>query len=174
MQTFDNIFSRRSVRAFTNQPISAEQMETIIQAGAAAPCGSNAQMWAFVAVRDPKRIMALRSLSPGIIGSPAAVVVLCLDHSHPNASLLEKGDITPYIDIGAAMQNILLAANELGLAGCPVASFHHQAIASFLKLPAHLQPVLLIVMGTPKFIPKAPEKRPLSEIYYQESYHESD
>lgn len=172
MQTFENIFSRRSVRAFTNQPISDEQMEMMIKAGAAAPCGSNAQMWAFVALRDPRRIMALRSLSPGIIGSPAAVVILCLDRSHPNAALLEKGDITPYIDIGAAMQNILLAANELGLAGCPVASFHHQAIASFLKLPDHLQPVLLTVIGAPKFIPQPPQKRALSEIYFQESYHE--
>ncbi len=171
MQTLENIFSRRSVRAFTNQPISAEQMETIIKAGAAAPSGSNAQMWAFVALRDPKRIMALRSLSPGIIGSPTAVVVLCLDRSHPNAALLEKGDIAPYLDMGAAMQNMLLAANELGLAGCPVASFHHQAIISFLKLPEHLQPVLMLVMGFPKSVPQAPQKRPLSEIYFEESYH---
>ncbi len=172
MQTLENIFSRRSVRAFTDQAISNEQMETIIKAGAAAPSGSNAQMWAFVALRDPRRIMALRSLSPGIIGSPAAVIALCLDLSHPNASLLEKGDITPYIDIGAAMQNMLLAANELGLAGCPVASFHHQAIVSFLKLPPHLRPVLLIVMGAPKIVPQPPQKRALSEIYFQESYHE--
>jgi nitroreductase len=161
MQTLENIFSRRSVRAFTNQPISAEQMETIIKAGAAAPSGSNAQMWAFIAVRDAKRIKALRSLSPGVIGSPAAVV----------AALLEKGDAVPYLDMGAAMQNMLLAANELGLGGCPVASFHHQAIISFLKLPEHLQPVLMIVMGFPKSVPQAPQKRPLSEIYFEESYH---
>jgi nitroreductase len=72
----------------------------------------------------------------------------------------------PYYDIGAALQNILLSAHELGLGGCAIGSFHPQGISSFLKLPEHIEPCLLVALGKPKVIPSEPRKRPLKEIYY--------
>lgn len=52
----DNIFSRKSVRSYTDQPVSPEQVETILKAAMAAPSGMNAQPWRFVVVgsRPPR------------------------------------------------------------------------------------------------------------------------
>jgi albonoursin synthase len=170
MQILEAIFSRRSIRAFTPDPISDQDMETIIRAAAAAPSGGNAQMWAFISIRDPRRIAALRALSPGIIGVPSAVVVICLDTRRRTAK--EEGLLAamPYFDLGAAMQNMFLAAGELGLGGCAIGSFHPEGVAAFLKLPAAVQPCLLVVLGKPRVIPQSPRKRPLGEVYFQEKY----
>jgi albonoursin synthase len=168
MQTLEAIFSRRSVRAFLPDFISDSQLEDIIRAAAAAPSGSNAQNRIFLSVRQPQRIAALRALAPGIIGMPPAVVILCLDRRGSSGG--EAIHPSLYYDIGTALQNILLAAQDLGLGACPVGSFHPAGVAAFLDLPEGVQPCLMVVLGKPKFTPTPPPKRRLDEIYFQEGY----
>jgi nitroreductase len=170
MQTLDAISTRRSIRAFTSDPVSDEDMQTIIHAAVAAPTGGNAQMWVFISIQEPKRIAALRTLAPGIIGVPAAVIVMCLNRQRRTASAEGRLAAMPYYDIGAALQNILLSAHELGLGGCAIGSFHPQGISSFLNLPEYVEPCLLVVVGKPRVIPPEPRKRPFKEIYFQEKY----
>jgi len=170
MQTLEAIFSRRSIRAFTSDPITDEDLHTIIKAAAAAPSGGNAQMWVFISIREAKRIAALRALAPGIIGIPAAVIVMCLDKRRRTASAEGRLAVMPLYDIGAALENILLAAHDLELGGCAVGSFHPKALATFLNLPEFLEPCLLVVLGKPKMTPPAPPKRPIEEVYFRERY----
>jgi nitroreductase len=170
MQTLEAITTRRSIRAFTSDPVSDADLQTIIQAATAAPNGGNAQMWVFISMREPKRIAALRTLAPGIIGVPAAVIVMCLNKQRQTSSAEGRLAAMPYYDIGASLQNILLSAHELGLGGCAIGSFHPQGISSFLNLPEYIEPCLLVVIGNPKAIPAAPRKRPLNEIYFEEKF----
>lgn len=174
MNTLEAIFTRRSVRAFTADPVSDQDLQTIIQAAAAAPSAGNQQMWVFIAVRDPQRLAALRALAPGIIGRPPAVVILCLDQRRRTDKAEGKEANMPYYDIGAALENLLLAAHEIGLGGCAVGSFHTQGLAAFLGLPETIKPCLLVTLGRPKTTPRAPRKRPLQEVFFQEKYETSD
>ena len=48
----DVIFSRKSVRSYTDQPVTDEQVETMLRAAMAAPTGMNVQPWRFVVIRD--------------------------------------------------------------------------------------------------------------------------
>lgn len=169
MNTLEAIHSRRSIRAFTPDPISDDDLITLIQAGAAAPSAGNAQRWVFIAVRNPKRLLAVQSLAPGIISKPAAVIVLCADYRQDVALRETIGETIGY-DLGAALQNILLAATELGLGGCPVGSFNAQGLAHLLNLPADIEPKLLVAIGKPKFIPPKPPKKPLEDIFFEETY----
>jgi nitroreductase len=170
MQTLEAIHSRRSIRAFMADPVSDRELETIISAAAAAPSGGNVQMWVFISIREKKRIAALRTLAPGIIGIPPAIVVICLDNSRQTANPEGVPDVMPRYDIGAALQNILLAAHDVGLGGCAIGSFHSQAISSFLKLPENVEPCLLVVLGKPEVSPSAPRQRPIKEIHFCEKY----
>lgn len=172
MQTLEAIHTRRSIRSFSNDPINQEDLQTIIRAAAAAPSGGNAQMWVFISVSDPGRISALRAISPGIIGSPTAVIVMCLDLRRRTAKAEGSLQVMPYYDIGGAMQNILLAAHELGLGGCPIGSFHEKGLRALLSLPDSIEPCLLIALGKPRVTPRPPRQRPLEEIYYIERYEE--
>ncbi len=132
------------------------------------------QMWAFVTVREEKRIKAVQALSPGIIGKPAAVIVMCLDQSR-RASIAEAAvDIMPYFDIGAALQNISLAAHDLGLGSCAIGSFHTAGLAELLNLPVNMQPVLLVTLGTPRKVPGCRANCHLRKSFFQEQYRKSD
>lgn len=169
MNTLEAIHTRRSIRAFTSDPLDDDALNTILRAAAAAPSGGNAQMWVFIAVREPKRLAALRSLSPGIIAKPAAVIVLCVDwrrKTTPEGGL----DEMVCFDLGAALQNMLLAAHELGLGGCAIGSFNKPGIVTLLGLPPQVEPKLLVTIGKPKLIPPAPPRRPLEEIFFEETY----
>ena len=169
METLEAIFRRRSIRAFTPDRISESDLDTIIRAGAAAPSGGNAQPWIFISITEPRHIQALRAIAPGLGGQPAAVIALCVDESRTSTA---KGspDFLSCYDVGGAMQNMLLAANELGLGGCAVASFHAQSLSTLLNLPGHINPHLLLAMGKPSITPTAPPKRDINEIHFWEKY----
>ncbi|GAP40132.1 nitroreductase family protein [Flexilinea flocculi] len=167
METLEAIRTRRSVRSYTSEPIDDADLQKIIEAAASAPSGGNSQSWLFISVCEPKQIARMRAICPGIIGIPSGIIVLCLDFRGQKKEVLP---IIKYLDIGAAMQNILLAAHDLGLGGCAIGSFHVEGVKEFLKIPEQVEPVLLIVLGKPRSIPSAPRKKLLQEIYFQESF----
>ncbi len=171
MNTLEAIHNRRSIRAFLPEPLGDEVLRTLIEAGAAAPNAGNAQRRIFIAVRNPKRLMAVQAFSPGILSKPSAVIVLCADwrNSPPGSETSEE---TIAYDLGAALQNILLAATELGLGGCAVGSFNAAGLSRLLNLPAQVKPKLLVTLGKPKFIPPQPPKKRLDEIFFEETYPE--
>jgi len=172
METLEAIHSRRSVRAFTEEPIPEELLRQALQAAAAAASGGNVQPWGFVLVRDPQRLQGLRALAPGIIGQPTALVAICLDAQRAERLGGALGPRLAWIDIGLATQNLLLAAHDLGLGACPIGSFHQQAVAVFLDLPPHVRPVLLIALGHPQAKPPSPGRRPLAEVCFAERWGE--
>ncbi len=169
METLEAIRTRRSIRSYTSEPLKDADLQKIIEAAVSAPSGGNSQSWLFFSVCEPKRIAGMRAICPGIIGIPSGIIILCLDFRGQKKEVLP---IIKYLDIGAAMQNILLAAHDLGLGGCAIGSFHVEGVKEFLNIPEHVEPILLTVLGKPKSLPSAPKKKPLQEIYFQESYKE--
>lgn len=170
METLEAIRTRRSVRAFTGELVPEGLLRQVMEAAAASASGGNVQPWGFVLLRDPRRLRALRALAPGIIGEPTAVVALCLDMRRAEELGGAMGPRLAWMDIGLATQNALLAAHDLGLGACPIASFHRQAVAVFLDLPARVEPVLLIALGYPKMKPPAAGRRPLAEVCFAERW----
>ena len=168
MQTLEAIETRRSIRAFTSEPLNEDDLMTIINAASSAPSGGNNQSWVFISISDPRRINVLRTICPGIIGVPAGVIVLCLDLNLQNMNPEGTMNIIRYYDIGAAMQNILLAAHDLGLGGCAIGSFHPKGLKTFLNLPDTIEPCLLVVLGNRNIFLLLQKKRPLKEIYRKE------
>ena len=170
MDTLEAIFTRRSVRAYTAEPVPDELLEQVLRAGASSASGGNVQAWGFVLVQRPERLAGLRSLAPGIIGEPTAVVVICLDRER--AQRLGGCGFEPmmWMNIGLATQNLLLAAHDVGLGACPVGSFHQRGVSAFLDLPPDVQPVLLLAVGYPAVKPSPPGRRPLSEICFVEAW----
>lgn len=170
METLQAILTRRSVRAYTSEPIPAETLHRLLQAGRATASGGNVQPWRFILLQEPARLAALRSLAPGIIGEPRAVICICLDVQRAVELGGAGGEQVAWLSIGLATQNLLLAAHDLGLGACPVASFHQAGISIFLDLPTGVQPILLITLGYPAIKPTPPGRRPLSEICFTETW----
>lgn len=170
METIEAIFTRRSIRHFTTQPLPAELLSQILQAGAAAPSGGNLQARNFILVQSGAHLAGLRSLAPGIIGEPQAIIVICLDNRRATQMGGSSSERHAWMDVGIATQNILLAAHSLGIGACPIGSFHREAVSSYLEIPAGAQPVLLVALGYAVKMPTSPGRRPLAEVGFSEKW----
>ena len=164
------ILERRSVRRYTSTPISKQAIDQLLDAAIWAPSGSNAQTWRFVVVRDAGRIRDLRIVSPGLPGPPPCVLVISQDMRKASERGRRLGiERLVYFDSAMAAQNIMLAAHDLGLGSCVVASFHGKAVQGLLALPRDVKPILLVALGWPAEQPLAlPRLR--KEVLFNERY----
>jgi nitroreductase len=171
MDVLEAIHSRSSVRVYRKEPVAIDLIRQVIQAAARAASASNAQPWRFIVVGDKNRQHAIRAIAPGIRDEPAAIVAVCLQA--PGAGNAHADEMA-WMSLGAALQNLLLAAHALGLGACPVGSFHQRAVALLLDLPAGVTPAILVTLGYP-IAGAAASKKPapqkgLDEICFSERW----
>ena len=120
-QTIETILSRRSVRSFTNQPISDEDMSLIVEAGMYAPSARNRQNWHFTVVSNPDMIEKMHSLTlQGM--EQRGLKVDEKDHTFYHAPLVivVSSLIEGFAEFnaGCAIENMAIAAKSLGIDSC--------------------------------------------------------
>ncbi|MEE9192804.1 nitroreductase family protein [Candidatus Aerophobetes bacterium] len=170
MRVFEAIKGRRSIRRFENRSIEKEVLLKLVEAGIWAPTGGNAQTWAFVIVTDQRRIQKIKAVSPGMLGTPSALIVVCQDRELAYEKGGEIGrDTLSIMDAAMASQNIMLQAYEEKLGSCAILSFHEKGVQTLLKLPGHIVPELVISLGYPAESPKPPQRK-FEEVYFFEEY----
>ncbi len=76
------IRSRRVARALTAQPVTRDQLDTVLEAASFAPSAGNRRLHPLVVVTDPGRLSVLRLVSPGMLQRPAAAIVICIDQAN--------------------------------------------------------------------------------------------
>jgi len=159
MDLNEAIVGRRSIRRFTEESVSLDQLAKLVQAGTWAPTAGNVQSWRFVIVDDNRVLRQLNAVSPGMLGMPTALIAICQDKdvAFKRGSVLGR-DVGSVMDAAMAAQNIMLAAFASGLGTCAVLSFHKSAVRRFLDLPEHVQPELLITVGVPAINPVPPKR----------------
>jgi nitroreductase len=159
MDVWDVIKNRRSIRSFDSARVNDEILKKLVlEAGIWAPSG-NSQAWRFIIVNDSKILNKVKAVSPGLLGDPSALIVVCHDLDYALKVGGEMGvSKASFIDTGVAAENIMLAAYALGLGTCPIASFNPEAIQTILGLPEKIFPQLLIAVGIPSNIPNAPRR----------------
>lgn len=165
---FDTILNRRSIRKYEDKPVPREQMEQLVEAGRWAPSGGNLQPWHFYVVQSRsmlKEMFETSLASPSWeLEVPAAIIVA----TDPDISGQRYGDRGTFLyniqDSGAATQNILLAAHELGLGTCWIGSFNEAACAKAIGIPERRIPRVIITVGYPSHQPEPRPRKELDEI----------
>ncbi|MGQ4911284.1 MAG: nitroreductase family protein [Candidatus Thorarchaeota archaeon] len=143
----DEIVRRRSGRAFSEKPISDEKVQSILEAGRWAPSCANTQAWNFVVLKDPEVLSAAHEgLSRGNAWAKAAplmVVVAAKEDGGCGAHGL------PYftMDVGLAVENMLLQAVHLGLMGHPTAGWDEAKIKQVTGIPDEYRVVTIVFFG---------------------------
>ncbi|PUA34004.1 MAG: nitroreductase [Zestosphaera tikiterensis] len=163
------IKGRRSIREFIDKEIPREHLTKIVEAGVWAPSGSNIQPWEFIVVDDVKMIEKVKLVSPGLFGNPKALIVICVNRAKYERGG-SQGRLIALMDASMAAQNIMLEAYSLGVGSCPIASFNKLAVKELLKIPEHVEPVLIISLGYPSKWPDPPKRRPLKEVVHLNEY----
>lgn len=160
MQVFDIIRKRRSVRFYTDEAIEEDKLKKLVEAAIWAPSAGNIHAWNIVIVQQKEDMEQLQAVSPGVLGNPTALMILCADKKKAYGRGGEVGrDVLSRMDIAIAAQNICLEATELGLGSCIIRSFNQNAVAELLDLPENIMPELLVSLGYPRRIPNPPSRR---------------
>jgi len=173
LDLFEAIRTRRSIRAFTREEVSEEEIEKILDAARWAPSAGNIQPWIFVIVRNPeiKRRLAQAALNQFFIAEAPLVIVACADQERSRMRYGSRGaDLYCIQDTAAAVQNILLASHALGLGACWVGAFNEEEVRRILRIPKGVRPVAIVPIGHPAEKPRDIFKRPLSQIIRRETF----
>lgn len=165
----DNIATRTSVRSYLDKPVDAAVIEQLLRAGMAAPSAVNRQPWHFVVVTDKAQLKELAKANPyaGMAAKAPLAIVVCGDMKKALS-----GDAREFWvqDCSAATENILLAANALGLGAVWTGTYPDQNrckdVSAILKLPETLIPLNTIVIGYPAGENKPKDKWKPENISY--------
>ena len=180
MEVYEAIRRRRSVRSFDGKPVAREKLERIIEAAALAPSAHNSQPWHFHvtsgAARDAvcdvvslstvhlqeylemlptEELEAAERFFAGLGGAPVVIAV--------SVSVAEDdlGRINTLLSTGCAIENLMLAAGEEGLACCNVtfAFWVRDKLVELLEIAPDREIVSLLLVGAPTEIPAPTQRR---------------
>ena len=149
MNTLDAIRTRRSIRVYTDQPVPADNVEILLRAAMSAPSAANKQPWHFVVVDDRAALDEVARIHPyaGMAARAPLGILVCGD---------TREELAPGYwvqDCSAAVENLLLAAHEVGLGAVWTGVFPRpDRVADFrrlFRLPDPVNPLGFIVIGYP-------------------------
>ena len=160
----DMIKKRSSIRAHTDQSIKEKDLEKLVEAANWAPSAGNTYCWQVIIVQNRDLLRKIQFVSPGMLGNPAAAIVLCIDREKALKRVGTKGkELFCVMDIAHAAQNICLEATELGIGSCCIMSFNPDAVAELLDLPEGFTADYIISLGYPAGTRVKTKKRSVGE-----------
>ena len=186
MNTLEAIAGRRSIRKFKDDPVSDEAIEAILAAGLQAPSGKNRQPWRFVVVKEDKRAEMLRIMREGI--DQVGEMGVDLGSSRWTANVMEQAPVTIFVSnahgehkpgtppwedemdvvdvqsIGAAIQNMLLAALELGVGSLWICDVFYAYEELCAWLDTDRQMIAAVSFGYPDEQPSARPRKGVDKV----------
>ena len=153
-ETLKTIMNRKSVRKFADQPICEEDIKTVLKAGMSGPSCVNSRCWSFVVVRDKETLLKMaeanvRYAEP--LRGAALGILVCGDLSRTEFFAASREFWV--IDGAIAAQNMILAAESLGIGSCWLGTWpvieRVKNQAALFDLPEHIVPHSVIALGYP-------------------------
>ncbi len=149
--------------------MSEEDIEYILEAARLAPSWANSQCWKFVVVTDPEIKEELAKAGNSWIAQAPVIITACADSTKPGT----KEDQEYYmLDVGIAMEHLILAAADRGLGTCWIGAFDEEVAKSALGVPDNIRVVASTPLGYPAQEPSPRKRRSLDEIAYFDKYEE--
>ncbi len=181
MKTLDQIISeRRSVRAFDkDRPVPEEHIRAIVEAARLAPSACNSQTWRFIAVTRSEVIekickTAMRPVIPNKWLSQAPLLMVgCarLDIVANRIGARVTGTEYYQIDMGIAMEHMVLKATELGLGTCWIGWFAEEKVKAILDIPRGVKVPALLAVGYPAdAAPAGRSRKSMEKILFSETW----
>ncbi|TSB45827.1 oxygen-insensitive NADPH nitroreductase [Alkalicoccobacillus porphyridii] len=179
--------AHRSIRKFTTQDVSKEQVEAIISAARWAPSSHHVQAYSVIVVKNPSTKQTLSELTGNQrwVEQCPVFLVFCADYhkiseaSERHGQALEIGGaeqlLVGAVDAALVAQNTLLAAESMGLGGVMIGGIRNQPgeVTKLLNLPLHTFPVMGMCLGYPdQDVDQKPRLPQKASVFY-EAYDQS-
>ena len=146
MEYMDLVKKRRSIRKYKSNPVSDEDLKTMLEAARLAPSWGNRQCWQYIIVRDQSIKMKLAEAGGKWIAKAPVIIVACMD---PKASGYKPNMDYFMLDIGISFEHLILAATNLGLGTCWIGGFDKEIARQALGVPNEIRVVAYTPVGYP-------------------------
>ncbi|QMT32688.1 oxygen-insensitive NADPH nitroreductase [Conchiformibius steedae DSM 2580] len=181
--------NHRSIRKFSEEPISAEMFDAIIQAGQMASTSSFLQSVSVIRVTDREKRKQIREVAAGgvpkghhYVENCAEFLVFCIDaHRHHHFAPHAQTDwievlMVGAVDVGLFAQNVLLTAESLGLGGVYIGGVRNdiQRVSDILNIPEHVIPLVGMCLGHPAHEPDQRPRLPVQAVLSENEYRAAD
>lgn len=182
--TIELLKSHRSIRKFTDQPVSRELLEELIRAGQGAATSSHVQAYTVIHVRNAEKREKIAELAGGqsYVATCGAFLMFCADMKRPTEAAERTGArvvrgmteqlLVASVDTALMAQNVAVAAESEGLGICYIGGVRNdpQAVSDLLGLPDHVYPVFGMCLGYPAHQPDVKPRLPVEAILKEDSY----
>jgi len=154
---------RRSYRQWTQSPVPSELVRRVLEAGTWAPSTCNYQSLRFLVLTRPDEIARFRNMEFGL---EQVKIVACADCRPWESDFYPPPTKNRYLEIGAAMQNMILMAHALGLGACwsTFSERQIQEIHDHFALPTYVEVVTYLALGWPAEAVLAPGRMAASDL----------
>lgn len=164
---------RTSVRAYRPDSVEEEKLVRILDAARRAPSGKNGQPWTFIVVTDPgtreKLVPACKDQA--FVGQAPVVIVACGREELAYKKMGGYWNSLP-VDIGIALEHLMLAAEAEGLGTCWIGAFLEEEVRAILSVPEDVKIVALTPVGYPADERRFRPRKDLEEIIMYEGWEE--
>ena len=167
MELKEVLLKRRSVRKFTEEPVSEEMIEELLHAAMSGPSACNRKPWEFYVVTNKEKLEELKGASKFTKMSSPLTIVICGNLMRALPMQLASYWIQ---DCSAAIENILLRVTDLGL-GAVWCGLHPQKgaeerVREMLDIPKTQVPLGLVIIGHPAEEPEARDQYEEARVHY--------
>ncbi|MFH1639099.1 MAG: nitroreductase family protein [Chloroflexota bacterium] len=181
MDVLEAIRSRRSIRAYRSTPVDEKTLTAVLEAARQAPSWANSQTWRFIVIRDDSikaglAGAAIKSTNRGFnaVKQAPVVIVCCSEQNRAGCRdgqpVTDKGGYWFMFDAALALENLVLAAQSLGLGTLYIGGFDAQKAAGFLGVPPGYAVVAIVPLGYPDEQPEAKPRKELAEIVFHDRF----
>lgn len=171
MDVYEAIRQRTSTRAYKSVPVEEDKIERILDAARLAPSGKNGQPWIFLVVTDAdtrkKLVPACRDQK--FLAQAPVIIVACGREEYAYKKMGGYWNSLP-VDIGIALEHLMLAAESEGLGTCWIGAFMEEEVREILEVPADVKIVALTPVGYPAAEKTFRPRKELREIVMYEKW----
>ncbi|MGM0852124.1 MAG: oxygen-insensitive NADPH nitroreductase [Bacillota bacterium] len=189
-ETIETILKHRSIRHFKNEPLTEEQVRTIVSSAQAASTSSYIQAYTIIGVKDPAKKKKLAELAgpQSYVEENGHFFVFCADlYRHEKIGEWENADVIPslestekfmvaLIDASLAAQNASIAAESMGMGICYIGGIRNdlESVSELLELPDRVIPLFGLAVGFPEGNSDVKPRLPMEAIYHEDSYQSDE
>lgn len=164
METFEVINTRRSIRAYKDEPIEKSKIDILIESARLAPTAGNKQKFKLIIVdyneKDLKNRLATACNDQQFVGTASNII----------AGISEPDYKWDQVDVAIVLEHIVLEAVELGLGTCWIGAFKEDEVKRLLKIPKDKKVVALLVVGHPAESPQSKMRKDVSQLVSYNKY----
>lgn len=185
-QTIECLLQHRSIRRFKDEPLTKEQIKTIVECAQMAPTSSYVQAYSIIGVtnQDTKEKLAELSGNQKYVANNGHFFVFCADlYRHQKIGEWKGVDLTEslestemfmigLIDAALAAQNATIACESMGLGICYIGGLRNELreVTKLLQVPKHVIPLFGLAVGYPEQDPILRPRLPMNVAYHEEIY----